>query len=108
MAVALILLFAAADPAPVEAVDYRLPLQEAPPVVEQCRPGEGEEIVVCGRRDSRYRLEELKPPPGTGAPEGGVIGHDLPFGRIEPKLETVIRADGAPDKRVMVTLKIGF
>jgi hypothetical protein len=107
--VALILLLAASDPVPVEAIDYRLPLEEEPPrIVERCRPGAGEEIVVCGRRGERYRLSEIKPPPGAEAREPGVIGYDLPFGRVEPLLETVIRADGAPDKRAMITLKIPF
>ncbi len=109
MAVPLILLLAASDPAAVEAIDYRLPLrEESPRIVEQCRRGGGEEIVVCGRRDSGQRLEELKPPPGAEPKEPGVIGHDLPFGRVEPLLQTVVRSDGWIDKRVMVTLKIPF
>jgi hypothetical protein len=68
----------------------------------------GEEIVVCGRRTDRHRLEELKPPPGAEQKGSGVIGYDLPFGRIEPLMETVVRSDGWIDKRVMVTLKIPF
>lgn len=109
MAVALILLFAAAPPVPVEAIDYRLPVQEeSPRIVDTCRRGVGEEIVVCGRRTDRYRLEELKPPPGAEPRGSGVIGHDLPFGRVEPLLETVVRSDGWVDKRVMVTLKMPF
>ena len=109
MTVALILLFAAPPPVPVDAIDYRLPLQEeSPRIVEACRRGAGEEIVVCGRRTDRYRLDELKPPPGAEQKEAGVIGYDLPFGRIEPLMETVVRSDGWIDKRVMVTLKIPF
>ena len=109
MAVALILLFAAPPPVQVEAVDFRLPPQEASPrIVESCRRGAGEEIVVCGRRPNRYRLEELKPPAGAEAREPGVIGVDLPFGRLEPQMKSVVRPDGWVDKQIMVTLKIPF
>lgn len=113
MAVALVLLLAAPPleplpvPVPVDAIDYRLPLDENPRIVEDCRRGGGDEIVVCGRREDPNRLRELTPPPGT-APRTGVIGHDLSFGRVEPLMETIVRSDGWVDKRVMVTLKIPF
>jgi hypothetical protein len=109
VAVALILFLAASDPAAVEPIDYRLPLrEESPRIVERCRRGAGEEIVVCGRRESDQRLEELKPPPGAEPKEPGVIGLDLPFGRVEPLLQTVVRSDGWIDKRAMITVKIPF
>jgi hypothetical protein len=104
----MILILAEPVPAPLEAIEYRLPAQEvAPPLVANCRRGGGDEIVVCGRA-GRYRLEELKPPAGAEAKQGTVIGHDLPFGRIEPLMETVVRSDGWVDKRIMVTLKMPF
>jgi hypothetical protein len=37
-----------------------------------------------------------------------VVGVDLPFGRVEPLMETIVRSDGWVDKRVMVTLKMPF
>jgi hypothetical protein len=105
----LILLLAASDPVAVAPIDYRLPMQESPRIVGDCRRGAGDEIVVCGRRGQGQRLEELTPPPGTeGRAEGEVIGKDLSFGRIEPDLQTVVRQDGSVDRRVMVKLKIPF
>jgi hypothetical protein len=107
--VALILLLAAPPPVPVDRIDYRLPAQEqSPGLVGACRGGGDAEIVVCGRRGDRYRLEELKPPPGAEPRESGVVGVDLPFGRVEPLMETIVRSDGWVDKRVMVTLKMPF
>jgi hypothetical protein len=111
VALALILLFAAPDGVQVEAIDYRLPLQdENPRILSNCRrPAESGEIVVCGRRGDGQRLEELRPPPGTEErAEGEVVGIDLPFGRVEPELSTIVRPDGWVDKRVMVKLKIPF
>ena len=111
MAVALALLLAAPPsvpaPVPVDAIDYRLPLQESPRIVEDCRRSSDAEILVCGSRDDANRLRELTPPPGT-EPRTGVIGKDLSFGRVEPLLQTVVRQDGWIDKRAMVTLKIPF
>ena len=109
MTAALILLFAAADPVPVEPVNYRLPVRETTPrIVGDCRRAPGEEIVVCGRRSERHRLEDLRPPEGVRTEEPGVIGYDSPIGRIEPDLQTVVRQDGLVDRRVMVKLKIPF
>jgi len=108
---ALILLFAAADPPAVEAIDYRLPMQEAAPrITDDCRRGAGEgEIIVCGRRGQGQRLEELKGrPEWEGRKPGEVVGIDLPFGRLEPEVTQVVRQDGFVDKRAMVTLKIPF
>jgi hypothetical protein len=98
-----------ADPVELEALRYRLPMQEeAPRIVKDCRRAAADEILVCGRRDDENRLKELTPPPGTEGKKRGVIGVDLPFGRVEPKLETLNRSDGWVDKRIMVTLKIPF
>jgi hypothetical protein len=109
VAASLILLFAAADPAKVDAIDYRLPLQEEPPrIVQDCRRAAPDEIVVCGRRDDPYRLRELTPPPGTEPRAPGVIGVDLPFGRVEPELSQEVRPDGSVNKRAMVKVKIPF
>ena len=109
MVPALILLFAASEPVQVEPVDYRLPIQEeSPRIVGACRRGEGDDIVVCGRRGGGHRLEPLTPPPGVEEQEGGVVGIDLPFGRVEPEMSTIVRPDGWVDKRVVVKLKIPF
>jgi hypothetical protein len=109
MYTALILAMAAAEPPPVEAIDYALPPAERSTriVPGACERGATGEIVVCGRGSERHRLRDLPPPPG-GAPRDGVVGVDLPFGRVEPSLETVIRPDGWIDKRVMVKLKVPF
>jgi hypothetical protein len=106
---ALILLLAAAEPTPVEAIDYTLPAAEPAKriVAGACDRGGGGEIVVCGRSRDRHRLGELPPSP-TPERRQGPIGADLPFGRVEPKLETVARSDGWIDKRAMVTLKMPF
>jgi hypothetical protein len=109
LAAALILLLASTDPAGLEPIRYRLPLQEeAPRIIRDCRRAAGDEILVCGRRDGSQRLEELTPPPGAEAKAPGVIGIDLPFGRIEPEMSTTVRSDGHVDKRIMVKLKIPF
>lgn len=109
MAVALILLLAASDPVPVEALDYRLPMQAAPRITGDCRRAAGEEIVVCGRRGPGLRVEELKPrPEWEGRKDGEVVGIDLPFGRIEPAVSTGVRQDGWADKRIGVKVKIPF
>jgi hypothetical protein len=105
----LILALAAAETPPAEAIDYSLPPAERSTriVPAECDRGRGGEIVVCGRSSDRHRLREVPPPPGIERREGP-IGVDVPFGRVEPSLQTVVRPDGWIDKRVMVTLKMPF
>ncbi len=106
---ALILVLAAAEPPPADAIDYTLPPAERSTrvVPRDCDRGAGGEIVVCGRGAERHRLRDLPPPPGVDRREGP-IGVDLPFGRVEPSLQTVGRPDGWIDRRIMVTLKVAF
>ncbi|HZG08043.1 MAG TPA: hypothetical protein VEZ70_03585 [Allosphingosinicella sp.] len=107
MVTALLIALAAADPAPVERIDYALPPPPPPRVTGAGCAGSPGEILVCGRRGQGDRLGELGPPPGD-PPRQGVVGVDLPFGRVEPEITKVVRQDGHVDTRVMVKLKIPF
>lgn len=95
-------------PAPIPS-DFQLkPAERSERILPPpCRPGRGDEIVVCGRSEDQ-RLRESKLPPGVRVREGGVVGIDLGDARIEPKLEQAPMPRGAVSKRVMVTVKVPF
>lgn len=102
----------AAEPPQVEAVDYVLP-EPGPKIdggpITGCRSGaQPGEIVVCGRRSDGYRIEALKPPPGSEAPAAdGSFGVGLAKG-IGAEVEQVTRPDGLRDNRVMLKWKMPF
>jgi hypothetical protein len=106
----LLLAVSAAEPPQVEAIDYALPQPGQTPggPITGCRAANANEILVCGRRSDKYRIEELKPPPGTEAPPSdGTFGIGLAKG-VRAEVEQVTRPDGYRDTRVLIKLKIPF
>ena len=100
-------LAAAAGPAPVARLDYRLPPPTAAP--DRCRPtGDDEEIIVCGRRDQeRYRLRALPPPRGMDLTPRSPFEWDLGGGvRGGVDVDQFIRPDGFVDYRLLLTFRM--
>ena len=81
----------------------------APRIVDQGCRRSGDEIVVCGRRDTdRYRLRDLGPDADPDAPKpplGMALGEGM---RSELETLQLKRPDGLVDKRVMVHFKMKF
>lgn len=77
-------------------------------VGERCR-AEGEEIVVCGRRDpDRYGVKDLGPE-DAGAQRDRRLGLELAPGvRAEVEALQAARPDGLVDKRIMLHVKTKF
>ncbi len=104
----------AVEPAPIElGRDFDL-AQLRPPSAprigtDPCRRGDPDEILVCGRRDSRgYRWQPTGGPPSAFAGWRNPFETDLGGGRLGLRAVTGTAMDGTPDKRVMVTFKSTF
>jgi len=96
-----------AAPSPQEAAGA--PIREIHILPPPCKSGGRDEIVVCGRDDSRERLGELRPPRGIVVQEEGPISVAIPgLGVVEPRLVQRLRPDGTVSQGFMVSLKIPF
>jgi hypothetical protein len=106
----LLVLLAAAAPAPAPgAAPTESGEWSAPRIVNQGCRRSGDEIVVCGRRDTdRYRLRDLGPDADRDArkpPIAMALGDGV---RAEVEALQLQRPDGLVDKRVMVHFKFKF
>lgn len=78
-------------------------------VGDRCRPDDPDEIVVCGRRDSRtYRWQPTANPSSAFARRRNPFERDLGGGRLGLRAATGTAMDGTPDKRVTINFKIPF
>ena len=74
-----------------------------------CPAEEGEEIVVCGRRDDeRYRLREPHMPSGMTLPEAPSTRFRLGDAEGNVDVTQIIRPDGLVDRRIMVHVRVPF
>lgn len=79
-------------------------------VPSECREGEADEIVICGRAgESSDRLRPLPPPPDRKRVAGPGIGVQLaPNARANVYGETVGLEGGGQSNRAMVRLTVEF
>lgn len=76
---------------------------------DNCRPSDPDEILVCGRRDTRsHRWQPTARPSSAFAGRRNPFEMDLGGGRLGLRAATRTAMDGTPDRRVMITFKFPF